>query len=250
MTDTKDKSGRLRINSVVRGVNILTAIARSDQGLSVREIAESIGVERQTAYHLVHTLEDEGFISRDDRRNYRLGLRVGILADAFQRQFSAPEHLQPLVRALAAETGETCYAVGWWQGEIVTIDVARGTNAVRAAEVPHGQYLHAHARAAGKVLLAYAPTGRAAEYLMRQPLTRLTPNTLTDLDALRREFAAIRANGYGIDNEEFAEGVCCMAMPLEDGTAPFALALSAPAERFRAFREDYLQKLDAVVRRH
>jgi IclR family acetate operon transcriptional repressor len=248
MSDTKEKSSRLRINSVVRGVNILTAIAHSDQGLNVRQIAEAIGAERQTTYHLVHTLEDEGFIARDDNRNYRLGLKVGTLAEAFHRQFSAPEHMQPLVRALAVETGETCYAVGWWQGEIVTIDVARGINAIKAAEVPHGQYLHAHARAAGKVLLAYAPTARMAEYLLRnQPLAKLTENTLTDLPALQQEFGEIRANGFGIDNEEFAEGVCCAAMPLEGGSAPYALALSAPSERFRAFRDTYLKKISELV---
>ncbi len=250
MAGTKEKTGRLQINSVVRGVNILTAIARSDQGLSVREIAEAIGVERQTAYHLVHTLEDEGFISRDDQRNYRLGLRVGALAEAFSRQFSAPDYMLPLVRSLALETGETCYVVGWWQGEIVIIEVAGGSNAKRSAEMPHGQYLHAHARAAGKVLLAYAATARTAEYLLNhQPLAKLTDNTLTDFKALQAEFTRIRAEGIAYDNEEFAVGISCMAMPLEAGTAPYALALSAPTERFRAFRETYQQKLAAQVQR-
>ncbi|NKX16686.1 IclR family transcriptional regulator [Brucella pseudogrignonensis] len=250
MAEIKEKAGRFQINSVVRGVNILTAIARSDQGLSVREIAEAIGVERQTAYHLVHTLEDEGFISRDDRRNYRLGLRVGALAEAFSRQFSAPDYMLPLVRSLASETGETCYVVGWWQGEIVIIEVVGGSNAKRSAEMPHGQYLHAHARAAGKVLLAYAATARTAEYLLNhQPLAKLTDNTLTDFKALQAEFVRIRAEGIAFDNEEFAAGISCMAMPLEAGTAPYALALSAPTERFQAFRETYQQKLAALVKR-
>lgn len=247
MSDTQQPATRARINSVARAMNILTAIARSETGLSVREIAETIGVERQTAYHLVHTLADMGFIARGERRNYRLGLKTGVLAEAFQRQFSAPDHLRPLVRSLAATTGETCYAVGWWQGEIVTLDVARGTNAVRAAEVPHGQYEHAHARAAGKVLLAFAPGLRAREYLAGKPLVALTPSTLTDLGALQSEFETIRKNGYAIDNEEFALGVCCMAVPLEAGTAPFAIALSAPAERFRERKHEYLQALNALV---
>lgn len=249
MSDTREPTARARINSVARAMNILIAIARSEYGLSVREIADAVGIERQTAYHLVHTLADMGFIARDERRNYRLGLKVGVLAEAFQHQFSAPDHLRPLVRSLAATTGETCYAVGWWQGEIVTLDVARGTNAVRAAEVPHGQYQHAHARAAGKVLLAFAPGTRVREYLANKPLTALTPNTLSDPTALQGEFAAIRTNGYAIDDEEFALGVCCMAVPLEGGTAPFALALSAPAERFRECRDQYLEALNALVAR-
>lgn len=247
MGDVEKPAARARINSVARAMNILTAIAANDAGLRVREIAEAVGIERQTAYHLVHTLSDLGFIARGEDRGYRLGLRVGILAEAFQRQFAAPDHLRPLVRSLAATTGETCYAVGWWQGEIVTLDVVRGTGAVRAAEVPHGQYEHAHARAAGKVLLAYAPAARTRDYLAGRPLTALTPGTLTDPLALQREFEAIRARGHAIDDEEFAQGVCCMAMPLEGGAAPFAIALSAPAERFRARRQEYQKALEALV---
>lgn len=249
MHDAAKPAARPRINSVARAMNILTAIAANDAGLRVREIAETVGIERQTAYHLVHTLADMGFIARGEDRSYRLGLRVGTLADAFQRQFAAPDHLRPLVRSLAATTGETCYAVGWWQAEIVTLDVARGTGAVRAAEVPHGQYEHAHARAAGKVLLAFAPASLARDYLAGRPLAALTPRTLTDPRALQAEFEAIRARGHAIDDEEFALGVCCLAMPLEGGAAPFAIALSAPAERFRACRREYLKALEALVSR-
>ncbi len=239
---------RQRINSVARGMNILLAVARSERGLSAKEIGEALGIERQTAYHLLHTLSALGMLTRDEARRYQLGLRVGILAEAFHRQFSAPDYMRPLVRELANATGETCYAVGWWQGEIVTLAVVRGTNAVQAAEVPHGQYEHAHARAAGKLLLALAPTGRRRDYLSRHPLAARTSRTITQADAMDTELARIRKQGHAADDEEFAAGVCCLAVALDGGESPFALALSAPAARFRDCFAEYLEHAGALAR--
>ncbi len=242
-----DAEPRQRINSVARGVNILLAVARSERGLSAKEIGEALGIERQTVYHLLHTLTALGMLTRDEGRKYQLGLRVGILAEAFRQQFSAPDYMRPLVRELANTTGETCYAVGWWQGEIVTLAVARGTNAIQAAEVPHGQYAHAHARAAGKLLLALAPVGRRREYLSRHPLAPRTPRTITQSDALNAELARIREQGYAVDDEEFASGVCCLAVALDGGESPLAFALSAPAARFRDHFAEYLKQAGVLA---
>jgi len=242
-----DSMPRQRINSVARAVNILLAISRSEQGLTVKEISDALGIERQTTYHLVHTLAAMNMIARDEQRRYQLGLRIGNLTDAFQRQFSAPDYLRPLVRDLATASGETCYAVGWWQGEIVTLAVVRGTSAIQAAEVPHGQYGDAHARAAGKLLLAFAPFSRRNDYLQRHPLRTRTANTITEVKRLDAEFVRIRDQEYAVDDEEFALGVCCMAVPLDGGGAPFALALSAPADRFRERFDSYLQSARRVA---
>ena len=69
--------------------------------------------------------------------------------------------------------------------------------------------------------------------------------TITSRGELLAEFERIREAGYSTDLEEFHEGVCCFAAPLARGAAPYALALSAPKERFQAHRDEYL---DAVLR--
>ncbi|MBG9390440.1 IclR family transcriptional regulator [Caenimonas aquaedulcis] len=238
-----------RINSVARAINIMLEIAGSDQGLSAKEISERLEIERQTVYHLLHTLSALRVVTRDEHRKYRVGLNVGMLSAAFRRQFSAPIYLHPIVSALAEATGETCYAVGWCEEEIVTLAVVHGVNAVASAEVPHGQYTDAHARASGKLLLALAPLSRSYEYLQRRyPLSPRTGKTLTDRAQLEAEFRCIRADRFSMDDEEFEEGVCCMAIPLEGGHSPYAIALSAPAERMRAQKDDYLQLARRIAR--
>ncbi len=238
---------RPRVQSAARAVGILMAVAQSETGLSTREISERVGIGRQTTYHLLHTLVGAGVLTRDDRNRYLLGLRVATLAEAFNRQLAPSEHLAPLARQLASETGETSYAAGWWSGEIMTLSFARGTSAVQAAEVPQGFVGQAHARASGKLLLAHAAPSVRDGYLEGHELVRLTANTITTRSALDGEFARIREQGYAIDDEEFATGLSCMAVPFDEGYSPYVLSLSAPHERFVANRDRYLETMRHIV---
>ena len=48
-----------------------------------------------------------------------------------------------------------------------------------------------------------------------------------------------RRDGYAVDEEEFAEGVSCVAAPVTDGR--MAMGVSAPSERFRENREELIE---------
>jgi len=231
---------RPRVQSAARAIGILLAIAQSENGLTTKEISERVRIGRQATYHLLHTLTATGMVTRDDRNRYLLGIRVGTLTEGFARQLSPSEHLAPIIRALAQETGETSYASGWWSGEITTLGFARGTSQVQAAEVPQGYVGNAHARASGKLLLAIAAPAVRDAYLSAHQLKRLTPRTITSRRALDRALAEIREQGYAVDDEEFAGGLYCIAVPLDEGYSPFVLAMSGPRERMLAHREAYL----------
>ena len=154
-----------RVQSVAKAANILFAVAQSSKGLKPLEIVDRLGLSRQTTYHLLHTLVTLGMLTKAADNRFLLGLRIGALAEAFSRHLAAPERLLPYVRQLANETGETAYACGWWEGEIATLAVVRGRNAVQTAEVPHGNFSDAHARASGKLLLAFAESIKRERYL-------------------------------------------------------------------------------------
>jgi IclR family acetate operon transcriptional repressor len=225
----------------------MLAIAQSERGLTTKEISEQVGIGRQATYHLLHTLAATGMVSRDDRNRFVLGLQVGTLAEGFARQLAPAERLAPVVRVLAQETGEMSYASGWWEGEIVTLTFARGTNPVQAVEVPQGYAGDAHARASGKLLLALATDAIRDSYLSRHRLDRRTANTITQRAALEKEFAAIRDAGYATDREEFALGLSCIAVPFASGS-PFVLAVSGPSDRVAARHHKYLESLRRAAR--
>ena len=235
--DAPDRaSTRPRVQSVARAASILLAVGESESGLTTREISDRIEINRQTTYHLIHTLTGAGLLTRNERNRYVLGLRVGTLAEGFGRHLAPPERLAPLVRRVAHETGETANAAGWVEGEIVTLSVVRGENAVQASAVPQGLAVDGHARASGKLLLAYATAALRNDYLERHILTQRTQHTITSRDVLEEELAEIRRRGYATDREEFTLGLCCLSVPIDGGGAPYTLGLSAPADRFGSRR--------------
>jgi IclR family transcriptional regulator, acetate operon repressor len=234
---------RPRVQSAARAVNILLEVAQSEEGLSAKEISQRLEIGRQATYHLLHTLVEAGTLTRTDGHRYVLGLRVGILAEGFSRQLAPAEHLAPLVREVARRTGETSYATGWWSDEITVLAVTRGPSPVGASEVSQGHVGEAHARASGKLLLAHAPEEARQRYFETHELTALTENTRTDVASLEEELARIRAQGYSEDREEFAIGLCCLAVPITNADSPFALSISAPRERFLENRDRYLADL-------
>ena len=217
-------------------------VAESEQGMTAPEIAKAAGIDVQATRRILHTIsgdDDAGLLTRVDSR-YVLSLRAFIIASSYDRQLSLPERLMPLVRSLSARTDETAYAAGWHHGEITAF--ARRTRHPRrpSQRTPQGYTANAHARASGKLLLAYATETVRDDYLDTHPLDPVTPHTITDRAQLEQELQLTRDQGYAMDNEEFALGLRCVAVPFYAGHAPFALALSARKDRFQEHFEEYL----------
>jgi DNA-binding IclR family transcriptional regulator len=237
-----------RVQSALRAISILLAVADSRDGLKIKDIMQVVGLSRQVTYHLIHTLQATGIIRKGSNNRYVLGLAAASVAEGFRRQLAPPEHLAPRVRAIVASTGETAYAGGWVDGEIVVLATARGESPVGAAQVPHGYSSHAHARASGKLLLALADPRTLDEYLVSHPLEARTTRTITDKTEFLKELDRIRACNYSVDQEEFHEGLRCLAVPVEGLGGRFVLGISVPSERFQANFDRYLSALRAAAR--
>jgi DNA-binding IclR family transcriptional regulator len=245
LVDTREKQ-LPRIQSIGRGFSVLFAIARSEQGLQAKEIIRDLGLDRQVVYHILQSLSVIGVVNKAANNRFVLGLRVSELIDNFTRHLAPPERLAPLVRALAQQTGETSYAVGWLQGEIIALSAERGTKPVSAADISQGYANHAHARASGKLLLALARPAEADAYLASHELRALTPNTITARAALEAQFETIRRTRVGVEREEFAPGLCCLAVPIGQ-SARYVLAMSVPAERFETNLGWYISAMQRIA---
>jgi IclR family acetate operon transcriptional repressor len=229
-----------RVQSVARAIRILNEIASSSHGLTAQEISRAVDLNRATTYHLLQTLTATGYVVPSSGHRYRIGLGLSGLVAAFERQV-LPGGLAPLARELAARTGETAYVTGRQGDELVLLCSVPGYHPVGVANSPLGPIREGHARASGKLLLAFAPEDVRSAYLDAHPLAPMTPKTITSRSRLLDEFERIREAGYALDEEEYALGVCCVAAPLAGGIATIAVALSAPHDRYIAHRDEYVQ---------
>ncbi len=220
-----------RVQSVARAAKILMCIADSEAGMSAAEVREATGLPTQATYHLLQTLQAVSLLRRGTDNNYVLGLRVGDLIDGFRKHFSCPDELRSIVRRIADKTGETSYASGWYDGDLVSLAVETGTNPIHASIGKKHLGGFIHARASGKLLLAMSDTASQENFFAANELESLTENTLTTKEQLMSEFRNIREAGYALDREEYSLGLTCLAIPVRLAGDTYAVCVSGPTAR-------------------
>lgn len=247
MTVPDDAPAGTTIQSVRRAARLLVAIAGAPDGLSAKEVAEDQGLALATTYHLLNTLAAERLLAKDDRRRYHLGPRAAVIAEGVSRSTHASDRYLAPLRELARRTGETAYLSAWRGDAVAILEAIEGQHSVRVAGLARGIADHPHARAGGKLLLAYV-TEAQRRRVIRPPLRRLTPETICDVRSLYRELDKIRQNGIAYDHGEFARGVECVAVPItEAGVVSACYAVSVPVNRWSEVREHVVRALKAAA---
>jgi IclR family acetate operon transcriptional repressor len=222
------------VQSVERAFDLVEALDAGD-ALGVTELAERTGLVPSTAHRLLATLAKRGYASRSPTSDgYVLGYKVVELANALEHSLArlrgvARPHLERIQQA----TGESANLTILDGDRVVYVDQVEGSRRMRMFTTV-GAAVLAHTTASGKAMLAHGQPGSLAElYAEDGELERLTPRTLTTVDALRKDLERIARRGYAIDNEEHEEGVSCVAAAVFDHTGRpcAAISISAPTAR-------------------
>jgi IclR family acetate operon transcriptional repressor len=131
-------------------------------------------------------------------------------------------------------------------GETANMAVLEGDAVVYVAQVPSahsmrmftevGRRVPAHCTGVGKALLSELSDTEVLELLRRTGMPANTPRTLTDPQALLRELAQIRTQGWAADDAEQEAGVRCVAVPVKGAPARTAISVSGPSGRITAGR--------------
>jgi DNA-binding IclR family transcriptional regulator len=225
----------------------LSKIAEWPGPITPKELAQEINSPLPTTYHLLKTLVDLGALVKLEREGYRLGPAIGTLSDSYLEQGEPLRILEPAVRDLAKITGETTYMTAWRSGKIEVVVTVSSSRPVRVAPLGHGSQSYAHARASGKVMLAFARPSLREEYLYNNPLEKITPVTIDNSEILEAELKEILNRGYATDLEEYAPDVSCLSVPvLAAGHLIAALTVSAPTIRFNKEFDSLLNQIWAT----
>ena len=204
-----------QIQSVVRALSILELYNRSTQELSVTEIANLLDLSKSTAYSLISTLAQNGYLEQNPKDSrYSLGLKLLRLGGQVRRHNILVRRAAPFLEKLVQEFSETVHLTVERNGMVVYIEKIRGKKAVFVqSEV--GAENPMYCTAVGKCLLAFMPETRRERLLKQmEPLERRGPNTITSIDELRQELETIRKRGFSIDDEEHVAGLMCIAAPI------------------------------------
>jgi DNA-binding IclR family transcriptional regulator len=241
MSPDRSPGSRRPVGSVARAIALLDALAESERGLGVNELARRIGVNASTASRLLGTLERGRLVERSPGGPYRLGLRLVALSDRVLGQLDVRERARPWLAWLVEETGETATLSVPGGGDAITVDfVPSGSSVVSMARL--GRPSVSHATAAGKVMLAFAGSDPRPSEDGR--LVAYTERTITDPGVLAVELEAVRERGIAEAVGEREPDLNALAVPVlgRGGELVAILGLQGPAARLPASKRRALQR--------
>jgi len=235
------------IQSLQRGLAILEIVAKNGHGLTMAEVSREIGLHPSTTFHLLRTLTTLGYLGQDETtKHYHIGSKILHLAVSAWTESQLLKIAAPLLAELARETGETSHLAILERGEVIVISKIDGSGPVRLTDRV-GYPRPAHCTAIGKVLLAHLPDAERSTFLQTSQLRPLTAKTITAAAILEQELERVRRQEYAFDDEEFAQGIRCLAAPVRNftGEVVAAMGISGPVWRVSL---DRVAELTEVVK--
>jgi IclR family acetate operon transcriptional repressor len=217
---------------VDRALDLLEALASSEGEVSITSLANRTSLHVSTVHRLLTTLLRRGYVRQNpETSRYFTGAKLATLAEG-QSRFSELRHrARPILRGLTEQTRETSNLVVLDDVVGVYIETVPSPHVVRMFTTL-GNRVPLHATGAGKALLAWLAPDRRDTLIDRIELRAHTARTMVERPALRRALDEIRERGYAIDDEEYDEGVRCVAVGVGPiGTPLGAISVSAPASR-------------------
>lgn len=209
-------------------------ILSDDGGLTLQEISKKTSIPKTTVFRILHTLEQEGVIEKEDDK-YKIGFRIIKLGMAALSRMELRNLVIPFLYDLSIKLGETSHLAVLSDRKSLILEVCDSPHPVKISSRP-GTSVSLHCSATGKVMLSFMVGGENIDdYLRGIDLERRTENTISTIGDLKKELSAIRDQGYAVDNEEFYENVRCLAAPVTDafGKTVAAIGITATTIRFK-----------------
>ncbi len=231
--------------SARRMFEILDFVSRRERA-TAKVIARELDVSLSTCYRLLGILVEEGYLEKLPRcGGYRLGPAISLLYGRATGRVLETS-VEPVIEELAMRSGRHAY-LGVLDGGQVTVAQVKSPPESPPVGVVRGFHGASHALALGKVLIAGAGPGGIEEYVECYGLEKFTPRTITEKRHLEDHLRGVMVRGLAIDVEEFAENLCCIAVPIldRDGRTRGAIGISTSARRF----DSELRALAPMVRR-
>lgn len=232
--------------SARRALQLLGSFTKDRHTLSTRELAELTGIALPTVYRYVALLRDAGFLVGDDHGNYHLSVRMIGLGQAAEAADDLIGLADPVMRELAAATGETVLLVRLAGDAAVCVHRIESTHRLRLAYEP-GQPVSLEHGASARLLLGSLPPARR-----RAVLDAVAARDPGAGRRLEDEVETARRQGWAVSQEEMDRGIWAASAALHgrDGLIPAVISVPAPLVRTPAdVRTRILTEVRAAAKR-
>ncbi len=212
---TKQSLERYIVPAVEQATLVLFSLARAESPrMSLIEISRDIKINKSKVFSILNTLQKFGLVQRDgSEKGYSLGPGLIGLSRRFLDNLSAPKLADPILEALAKETGGTA-ALGLIADKNVFVAAKHEGGRVVVVTMRVGHRFPITYGCHGKAIAAFLPEKELADLLRENKLYFHGDPKQFDKAKLRREIEQCREKWFAEDLEEMVPGLNAVAAPV------------------------------------
>ena len=234
----RDENPRQLLQSIIRAFRIAEMLAKEGE-LGVTEIDVRLGIDKSTAYRILATLREIGYVRQNPvNSKYSNTPKFSLLGGTGADMQQIRELAWPVLRSLSDRVGEAVN-LGCLDGtDIVYVERIQCDEMIQV-NLPVGQRMPAYCSALGKAILAHMPRETVRKLFSGTSFVQFTERTVKSLEMLLAELEIIRANRFARDMEESHKGLSCLAAPvfLASGKVAAGISVSFPTFRHPDMKE-------------
>jgi DNA-binding IclR family transcriptional regulator len=223
------------IQVIDRMVALLDAIAERPGSVTLKDLSKITQLHPSTAFRILTSLSEHGFIERTLTGQYQLGVKLLQLGSRVQGRLDLRREAHPILEWLRDEINETVNLIVRESDEVVYLERYTPSRMMRV-EQTIGGHMPLHVTAVGKLFLAEMGAEACLDYAERTGLPPRTPHSIKESAALWRAVKKALQQGYALDDQEAELGVGCIGIPVRDSTGRMiaGISVSVPIERRNA----------------
>lgn len=208
--------------TVKKAFQILELVAGEDRHLTISDLSRELGISKSTVHGITRALEEAGALNRDKKsKRYTLGTTLFQLARAGYARTDLKDTARPIMEKLMRSTRQSVF-LGIRSGSHVSIiDIVESSQDFKITS-PIGTRVPLLAGALGKAFLASMDEKQAVSLVNSIGLRSFTGNSITDSKRYLKMVDEARESGYGLDDEEYIQGVRAVAAVIRGPGRPMS----------------------------
>ena len=206
-----------KLNTLGKAISVIETISQAGRPLSIKDISDALALNKSSLHHHIKTLTEHGYLQQDpESRKYDIGLSLVRVGQTYLQRLNVRERGHYFLEILSKQLNETVHMFVLDNGEAVyvdKVDVNHQPGALKCSSFV-GLRTDLYSTAAGKVLLSHQEPNLIEDTLSRIQLHPITEFTNTKLDVFKDDLVETKQRGYGLDLQEHALGLQCIAVPI------------------------------------
>lgn len=203
------------VRSLVRGLQIIEVLSELGP-VKMSELSEKSGIERSSAYRLVKTLAQLGYVTRrDDDGTIALTAKFAYLADALKDDDVVTQFAWPPLFDLSKDVLWPCDFASFDSGKILIRISTHKISPMSIHRAMVGKERHLLRSALGlAILAAMTEEERESSLAIIEALGGPAAEDVRDRDAIGRLAEGVRARGYASSAGQTESKISAIALPV------------------------------------